>query len=573
MLVDPDRGFVLTDSGRERESEEENETREHTGRYSSQNPQQTTTEAISPSAFIRRRAASFPTHNKKEIMESITLPLAELKPALLGLSKVVNKRPTLPVLGMIKIERTADGWIALTGTDLDCFATVRLEQPAEGAPFSVLVPLEQLQTSAKNCGKNESLKVRKLADKMVSIDTPVGSQWAETRCDSLPVAEFPATPKFNGDLVPLPDAVRTSLHEAMQCASTDETRLVLNGAYLDVSKKDCHCVVGTDGRHLYSSNSFTLPMKESVIIPMHRFLDWPEFNKDGEWRMKAGPNAENKEILQLQLSTRRWRFVCRQFDGNYPNWRQVVPDGSDTKTTLEIEDAEPLLQAIQRMPDHDLANHTIGLAVENGSVLLLGKGNKSDEAWFSVPFPNVKASGKDVRVNTNREQVAKALQFGLTRIEIIDPMSPLRFVQGGRQMVIMPVRVEDPAQPVASKSTAPTTSDTVKSDGPGEAKTVVSEPNSPAADTNPAPKEAPMPEQPATPPTGSKNNANGYNVEQLIDQTLTSVEELQEAFDGNVQSLTSLRATVKILQREHKASTKEVESLKKTLKGLQAVKL
>jgi hypothetical protein len=52
-------------------------------------------------------------------MNPITLPIAELKPALAGLGKVINPRATLPVLHHVKVERTAEGWIALTGTDLD----------------------------------------------------------------------------------------------------------------------------------------------------------------------------------------------------------------------------------------------------------------------------------------------------------------------------------------------------------------------------------------------------------------------------------------------------------------------
>ena len=60
-------------------------------------------------------------------MKSINLPLTELKPALTGLGKVIQKNATLPVLSMIKVERTNHGWIALTGTDLDSFVTVRLE--------------------------------------------------------------------------------------------------------------------------------------------------------------------------------------------------------------------------------------------------------------------------------------------------------------------------------------------------------------------------------------------------------------------------------------------------------------
>ena len=78
-------------------------------------------------------------------MSPFALPIAELKPALAGLGKVIAKRCTLPVLGTIKIERTKDGWIALTGTDLDHHVTVRLEQPSAGDPTVLLIPFEELQ--------------------------------------------------------------------------------------------------------------------------------------------------------------------------------------------------------------------------------------------------------------------------------------------------------------------------------------------------------------------------------------------------------------------------------------------
>ena len=52
-------------------------------------------------------------------MSPIALPLAELKPALTGLGKVLNRHSALPVLSHLKIERTAEGWVALTATDLD----------------------------------------------------------------------------------------------------------------------------------------------------------------------------------------------------------------------------------------------------------------------------------------------------------------------------------------------------------------------------------------------------------------------------------------------------------------------
>jgi DNA polymerase III sliding clamp (beta) subunit (PCNA family) len=80
-------------------------------------------------------------------MKPIKLPVAELKPALTGLGKVLNGRSTLAILNNIKVERTHDGWIALTSTDLDRWATVRLEHPAEGPPATVLLPSTSFRSS------------------------------------------------------------------------------------------------------------------------------------------------------------------------------------------------------------------------------------------------------------------------------------------------------------------------------------------------------------------------------------------------------------------------------------------
>jgi DNA polymerase III sliding clamp (beta) subunit (PCNA family) len=97
---------------------------------------------------------------ENHMSNKIALPIAELKPALIGLGKVIAKRCTLPVLSHIKIERTKDGWIALTSTDLDSFVTVRLEQPSDGEALSVLIPYEELAKITKNCQKTDTVAIR-----------------------------------------------------------------------------------------------------------------------------------------------------------------------------------------------------------------------------------------------------------------------------------------------------------------------------------------------------------------------------------------------------------------------------
>ena len=238
-------------------------------------------------------------------MSKIALPISELKPALTGLGKIISKRATLPVVLHLKIERTKDGWIALTATDLDSFITVRLEQPSDGEPLSILVPYDELLKITKNCQKTDSPLLLQGDDKSVTIQYAIGTQVAETKMDSLPIKEFPETPRVKGEPIPINDAIRQSIHEALECASTDETRLILNGAFIDVTKPDAHYVIGTNGSHLYSSNSFNLPLKQSVIVPAHKFLGFRDFNQDGEWQLKLPTSQHKDDGAKIQISSRR----------------------------------------------------------------------------------------------------------------------------------------------------------------------------------------------------------------------------------------------------------------------------
>ena len=80
----------------------------------------------------------------------------------------------------------------------------------------------------------------------------------------------------------------------------------------------------------------------------------------------------------VQLSSRRWRFVSKQIDGNYPYWRQTIPNPDNAKTHITLDPAklEALIKLIQRMPCHDAEKYqTIGLECKDGQLLLLGKDN------------------------------------------------------------------------------------------------------------------------------------------------------------------------------------------------------
>ncbi len=497
-------------------------------------------------------------------MNPIILPVAELKPVLIGLGKIISKRTTLPVLGCVHIERTKSGAIELTATDLDVLAIATLPTVTQGEPTSLLVPLEDLQNLTKSCGRGDALIIGSVDHGRVAIKFLVGSQMLEHRCESLPVEEFPANAIISGPGVLFDESLRQAIDEALQCASTDATRLILNGAYLDVSNPKTHYVVGTDGRHLFSSNSFNLDLKESLIIPSHRFLQWKEFRGDGDWTLRVA-KPEKDGLAHFELSSPHWRFIARALDGNYPNWRAVLPATGSAQTTVEFdpEGVEAVIQTIARLPNYDAVNYTIRLESKDRRLNLLSK-SASDDEWNRVVLDGVKPLGRDVTVHLNRHLVTKALRFGLTRLEIIDAMAPVRFSNGGRQMIVMPTRPDPVRQATSAASPIQ--------------PTPAAQPQSTAP--NPPPqteqlKEEPMPETNGT--TGSAKrpatNASETTDKPALEIALAQIEVVRGEFRNAIAGLNKLADALKQVQREQKAGDKEIQSVRQTLRSLQTVRI
>lgn len=498
----------------------------------------------------------YPTTNT---MKPITLPIAELKPALTGLGKIISPRTTLAVLSNIKVERTADGWIALTSTDLDRWVTVRFEHPTEGPPATVLLPYDQLTQLVKSCGKGESIGVESTPEASI-IRFPLGETTGESKVPFISPTEFPLVPKMKNEAIPLPSGLRDKIMEAMDCASTDETRYVLNGAFIDAKDPKANYIVGTDGKHLYSANSFTLPLKESVIIPTHKFLEWREFSSDGEWQMRIGAQ-------HLQISSRRWRYITKTIEGNYPDWRAPVPDPANTQTVITLDPAklDTLIKLIQRMPCHDDRFHTLGLDWQDGQLMFMGK-DKPDEPWLRVPVPDVKGKGPEMTIFVDRNYVQKALSFGLNTLSLIDPISPLRFTSGGKQLIVMPVRLEvsptTPSAPPASKETAPPTPPP-----PADQPTTTPTPMQTSTNGNHHPTAA------NGSSTSAAVNSDKPETKSSLEAALVQIEAIKSGFREGINSLTKLGDSIRQALREQKTSEKEIQGVRQTLRSLQGVRI
>jgi DNA polymerase III sliding clamp (beta) subunit (PCNA family) len=227
-------------------------------------------------------------------MKEIVLPVMALKEALPGLNKVVSKKTALPVLQHVRLARNPDGIISLQATDLDAYATYTAKEPLPGPAVDMLVPLDQLIKTAKSLDSAGTIGFIQESKDKVKLRYSIGANLVERSINSLPADEFPPTPTINQPSIPLESGFGLALRQALECCSEDSTRRILNGACLDVTDKKFHYIVGTNGKCLFSANSFCFDLKKSVVIPDSKFLEWPDLLDDEPTSLSVDPGQEEE---------------------------------------------------------------------------------------------------------------------------------------------------------------------------------------------------------------------------------------------------------------------------------------
>ena len=134
----------------------------------------------------------------------------------------------------------------------------------------------------------------------------------------------------------------------------------------------------------------------------------------------------------FQISSLRWRYLSKQIEGDYPNYRPVVPAVKNAQTVLEIDPsaAKLIIETLEKVPCIDMANFGIGVEIIGRKAELVASAGDGGTPT-RVQIEGVKVKGKDVKLALNRQYLAQALSFGLCTVHIIDEMTPLRFSNGG----------------------------------------------------------------------------------------------------------------------------------------------
>lgn len=344
---------------------------------------------------------------------------------------VVSSRSTLPILSNVRIEGS-EGQLRFTTTDLDVGICSAVDAQVDKTGGTTL-PVKKLSSIIKELPSGEV---------HVEVDS---KNIASIRCGQtffkihgLPEDEFPGLPQFDDAKVfTLKQAeIKDALRKTAYAISTDETRYVLNGILF--SFKDGRLtMVATDGRRLALIDmevEFPQSDEIEVIIPTKCVNELTRLvGESGEVRMMVGQN-------QVAFDVGRSRLVSKLVDGNYPNYRQVIPTEVSERVTLE---RALFLSAVQRVSLlASEKSNSVKLVLTNNNLEIAANTPDVGEARESIPLAY---KGKDISIAFNPEYLMaplRALPNPEVYLDLIDEMSPgVIKIQSPFLYVLMPMRV------------------------------------------------------------------------------------------------------------------------------------
>src|SRR4051812_27091428 len=349
-------------------------------------------------------------------------------------TRAASTRSAVQALSGVQL-RAEGGAIELRATDMD----IGLRVPLEGEVArdgSVVLPARLIVDVVRAMpGDEVSLELRP-----VEQDVEILGGSASFYIRTLRLEDFPPFPETDGDHVEVPgEAFVATVSKVARSASRDETRPVLTGILVSATAEDLRMV---------ATDSYRLSVKETKL----------ESPLSGSFEANVPARAlqeltrivqhENAESLSVSVRANQVVFAAggvvlssRLIDGQFPNYRQLLPDVYEHD--LQLAGTE-ITEVVRRISLLAQKNAPLRLAFTEGELTVSARTPDVGEARETIPVP---FAGEPLEIGFNPEFLRdglEAVESGDVLLRLISPLRPglIEAADGsGFQYLLMPIRL------------------------------------------------------------------------------------------------------------------------------------
>ena len=291
-----------------------------------------------------------------------TLSSTALSNKLAALSRVINSKNALPILGDFVFEINGQ--------------TLRLTASDSENTMHTTVPLTESDGDGRFAIGNHDLleAVKGFSEQPITFDADLQANLVKITYQnglfSLPIEsadEFPI-PQTVGDnasvIVISNQLLAENINRSIFATAQDELRPVMNGIYFDLTP-DALAIVASDGHKLVRNKNYTVKSEvpAAFILPKK-----PATLLKNVLQRDGGDVTIRFDERNAEVSFADSVITCRLIEGRYPNYNSVIPQDNPNQITI---DRKSLIGTLRRvLPFASDSSQLIRFRVEPGKLTL-----------------------------------------------------------------------------------------------------------------------------------------------------------------------------------------------------------
>jgi DNA polymerase III subunit beta len=366
----------------------------------------------------------------------ISLSSSELLTQLQTATRVASTRSAVQALSGVMISAREGSAPELLATDMEVGLRMPLSAQVD-RPGSAVLPARLLLDVA-----------RSLSSESLTMELRVAEQDVELICGAttfhlrtLRAEDFPTLPDPSPEsriVLPAAAFVET-ISRVARSASRDETRPVLTGILISASGQELRMVATDSYRLSVKETALAEPIQGSLEanVPARALQELARIEQQAGAETVAVSVGQNQAIFELGDIVLSSRLI----DGQFPNYRQLLPESVDHE--LRLSSAE-LTEVVRRISLLAQKNAPLRLSFTEGTLAVSAQTPDVGEATEEIPVPY---HGELFEIGFNPEFLRDGLESIDTDELVLKLISPLRpgLIEspetGDFVYLIMPIRL------------------------------------------------------------------------------------------------------------------------------------
>ena len=269
---------------------------------------------------------------------NISISKSELLSRLSAVSKIISSKPSLPIMENILLV-IKDGTVQLSAVDYQGRINTTIEGVLADTDVSICIAPKLLIDALKSLPEQP---ITISIDDKLSIT--IKYKGGKFEMVGVSPEEFPKE-KDLADTTKLlisSQVLLNGIEKTIFCAASDELRPIMTSVYLDITEGQIS-FVASDGHKLAllelrdesmtEEISFALPLKIATIL--------------------KGLIKSSDELINIFINSNSARFeygsesiIATLLEGNYPNYRSVIPQNNDKVLTIGAADLKGAIKRV-----------------------------------------------------------------------------------------------------------------------------------------------------------------------------------------------------------------------------------